>query len=104
MRIPWRGFRMLVFSVAVACGRRCAGLFGFIRVRVGVFGAWRGGCCGAFGVVVFTRPGCHIFSRRRVTFCGGQVTFYCPGFVTVICAGAVTLSTVVVAGYVYRHR
>lgn len=49
MRIPWRGFRMLVFSVAVACGRRCAGLFGFIRVRGGVFDAWRGGCCGAFG-------------------------------------------------------
>lgn len=49
MRITWRGFRMLVFSVAVACGRLCAWLFGFIRVRGGVFGAWRGGCCGAFG-------------------------------------------------------
>ena len=51
MRITWRGFSVLVFYVAAPCRWRCAGLFGFIRVRGGVFSAWRGGFCGAFGVV-----------------------------------------------------
>ena len=40
---------MLVFSVSVPCRWLCAALFGFMRVRGGVFGAWRGGCFGAFG-------------------------------------------------------